>query len=163
MVRSLKVVSKWSQSVSNADICGLKGVSKCWQCCHLESQRSFKVLAALASGVSTGFQRVGTAGIWSFKGLSKYWQQWHLESQRGLKVVSKWWQWLHLGSRRGLKVVSKWPRSAGSACIWSLKGLSTYWQQLHLESQRGLQAVSKCWQLWQAWKRVFCIVPREFV
>jgi hypothetical protein len=121
MVRSLKVVSKWSQSVSNADICGLKGVSKCWQCCHLESQRSFKVLAALASGVSTGSQSVGTAGIWNFQGLSQYSQQWHLESQRGFKVVSKCWQWWHLGSRRGLKVVSKWFQSVVSACIWNLK------------------------------------------
>ena len=121
MVRSLKVVSKWFQSVSNVDICGLKGFSKSWQCCHLESQRNSKVLAALASGVSTGSQSAGSAGTWSFKRLSKYWQQLHLESHKGFKVVSQCWQWWHLGSHRGLKVVSKWFQSVVSACVWKLK------------------------------------------
>ena len=69
MVRSLKVVSKWSQSANSAGVCSLKVVSKCWQCCYLPSQRELKVLVVLSSGVSTGSQSADTAGIWSLKGV----------------------------------------------------------------------------------------------
>ena len=99
MVRSLKVVSKWSQSVSNGDICGLKGVSKCWQCCHLESQRSFKVLAALASGVSTGSQSSGSGGIWRFK---------------AVKALAAFASGVSKGSQGGFKVLAVVRRGSGS-------------------------------------------------
>jgi hypothetical protein len=130
-------VSKEFQSAGSAGIWSLNGVSKCWHRWHLELQRALKVLAAVASGVSKGFQG-------GFKVLAVVASGVSPGTQGSFKVVSKCCQRLHLESQ----VVSRCSQSAGSVCIWSLKGISKWWQRWHLKSQRGFKVVSKCWQRW---------------